>query len=70
MTDEGTRLMRLWGKGGESGHIKIKAVKCKKKNCRSCPHSWYAYFVTSFYGEKYLGTCDIKGNPRTRYTSL
>jgi hypothetical protein len=33
-------------KGGEkivSGSVYIKAVRCGKKNCKSCPHRWYAY---------------------------
>ncbi|MFA5359238.1 MAG: hypothetical protein WC310_05505 [Patescibacteria group bacterium] len=48
-----------------SGHIKIKSVYCKKPECKSCPHSFYAYYV-SYWGEKYLGVCDKDGYPREK----
>lgn len=40
------------------GSIRIKEVRCGKKNCRACPHKIYAYAryrVGKKVTEKYLG---------------
>lgn len=40
------------------GTIKIKKVRCGKKNCRKCPHGIYAYAqyrIGNEVTEKYIG---------------
>lgn len=64
-------LFKFWGMPKNSiGHIKIQGIKCKKRPCFSCPHWFYAYWVTpgdKYPVEKYLGACDRMGRPRTPY---
>jgi hypothetical protein len=70
-SEKGEELFEIWQRerpdvieAGESGHIKIKAIFCGKQNCSKCPHSFYAYYKTKYYTEKYLGKCDKRGLPR------
>lgn len=67
MTENGYSLMQTWGKFMEKGHIKIRAVRCGKSGCRTCPHAWYAYFVSPHGNERYLGVCNKDGTPREKY---
>jgi hypothetical protein len=65
----GENLLKIWGQDigrWHRGHIKIKAVFCGKKHCKSCPHAYYAYFVDEYGKENYLGACDANGNPRQK----
>jgi hypothetical protein len=55
---------------GDGGRVKVRPVRCRKAQCRSCPHAFYAYHVTGTgpgRKEKYLGTCTVEGRPRPRY---
>jgi len=69
-SERGANLMSLWGLEREKGHIKIRPVRCKKGGCKTCPHSWYAYHISRYYPEKYLGTCYENGKPRVAYTDV
>ncbi len=64
----GEELMEKWGLEStryHGGHVRIRGVKCGKKGCTKCPHTFYAYHVDG-YREKYLGVCDADGNPRKK----
>lgn len=59
-------LLKKWGIKNCFGHIRIKAVRCGKPNCRKCPHEFYAYHISTLLGattSKYLGKCDSLGRP-------
>jgi len=65
-------LLDAWGvaRPGAGGRVKVRPVRCRKPQCRTCPHAFYAYYITGTghaRAEKYLGTCDVKGYPRKRY---
>ncbi len=50
---------------GQGEHIRVRPIFCGKANCRSCPHTYYAYKVWregKKIKEKYLGVCDKRGN--------
>lgn len=62
-------LLVIWGiERWQGGRVKIKPIKCGKKQCQSCPHKYYAYHIytetSGIIKEKYLGTCDADGKPR------
>ena len=60
-------LNRLWGKPESVGTVRVKAVRCNKSACKSCPHSFYAYYRVYMLGyatEEYLGKCFEDGKPR------
>lgn len=59
-------IAKKWNLRRGNGHIKVKAVRCGKLNCRACPHAYYAYLIYYFLGkrqDKYLGKCDRYGRP-------
>ena len=60
-------ILKKWGVHPAHGSIKIKAVRCGKKNCHACPHAYYAYLIYYLLGkrvDKYLGKCDRYGRPK------
>jgi hypothetical protein len=73
-SDNGENLIKIWKIARQDvmkffneygrGHIRIKAINCGKKACKSCPHNFYAYLVNRWGKEKYLGACNAKGEPR------
>jgi hypothetical protein len=64
-------LMDTWGIPMElGGRVKIRPVRCRKPQCRACPHAFYAYHIAGTGAartEKYLGTATAEGKPRQRY---
>lgn len=59
-------IKKMWNVNENGGTIKIKQVRCKSFDCKKCPHLFYAYYKTCFFGKylyKYLGKCDSLGRP-------
>lgn len=56
---EGDRVFFIGDDGKEHfGSVRIKEVRCGKKNCRKCPHKIYAYAryrIGKKVTEKYIG---------------
>lgn len=40
------------------GHVRIKAVRCGKASCKSCPHQRYAYWRVGKDAEMYVGVVE------------
>ena len=51
-------------------HLKVRAIRCNKTACKTCPHHYYAYAVSGNGANRrhrYLGTCNQLGEPREPY---